>query len=761
VSHDEHSEWSDMASLASSGVTVAVVDQYMTHNHLKSAYPGIPYITRPTTLEVLQSIEDGAAEVAIVALEVASPLIHAHHLDHLRVGANVFADLGELRLGVRKDWPELVSIINKALEKIPAEEMKRVRNKWMAVPISVGSSQKEVWSIVLLTAALLGVVILVVMNWNRQLKKRVTAHTAQLQLQNQRIAYHNEVLETLLVNDLVSNTLNQSLESIIYATSETLKVERVSVWLYSSNRRSINCINLYERPLHRHSSGREWGVSTYPLYFHTLKSGQSLLIEDARKDLRCAELIEEYLIPLDIYSILNIPIRLNEQVTGVICCETTGNSRQWAVDEVNFVASISSFIALVLESDQRRKVEKTLRAHQEGLALTIKQRTHALRLAKEQTDGILASMAEGLVVVDYNGAIERVNPSFERLVGREESVLLGVLVEALFEDGAASEERRLIGGNKGSIPVSMTRAPIQQHRDTPPGEVLMIHDLRDRIKAERTRAEQENQLAYQAGLAEISANVLHNIGNAITTLTGRSEQIDTGLEDLLLIKQQLEQAASLEDVSRLQQGVKQTAVLLGEVVEEDLQESSRAVHVAVAHVAEIIAIQQELAHGNQAINTRFDISRVIHDTLALYQGSHQEQRIKMTVELSPLVEQVLLPKNPFQQVVTNLIKNAREAIQQRRALQGPLDGTIHLQLSPHGEDQFHLSLRDNGIGLEAEQLTTIFQRGVSSKEKGSGFGLHSVATFANALGGTIVAESKGRNQGATMILTLPIEMKKK
>ena len=422
-----------------------------------------------------------------------------------------------------------------------------------------------------------------------------------------------------------------------------------------------------------------------------------------------------------------------------------------------------------LRKDKERSQSELLQIQQQmvsQLELQVVGRTDALNRAKEQaevekqaTDKILDTMSVGLLLIDGDEVIMRTNNTIQVLSGFGEEKLLSSHLTALLKKGDQDHaDYQLHGDSEEKIPVSITRTPIQFSQEGILREVVMIHDLRKRIEEESERAQQDNQLAYQAGMAEIAANVMHNIGNVLTGLTGRSETIDAGLKDLLLIKKGLEKAVELEDVKTLQQGVKRTAVILGEVVEEDLQEGSRAFRVGVDHIAEIIAIQQELVRGSSVINVAFSLKQVIHDLLVLHEESLNKHDIHLDLKLSSEIDQVVLPKNPLMQVLNNLIKNAKEAIEQRRELEGSLTGRVELELSSYGERQFKLTLTDNGIGLLPDQKNSIFQRGVSTKEAGSGFGLHSVATFVSSIEGSIAVESDGVNQGATLILILPVKV---
>lgn len=69
--------------------------------------------------------------------------------------------------------------------------------------------------------------------------------------------------------------------------------------------------------------------------------------------------------------------------------------------------------------------------------------------------------------------------------------------------------------------------------------------------------------------------------------------------------------------------------------------------------------------------------------------------------------------------------------------------------------RLRLAVSDNGVGVSPEQRPGIFRYGYSTKERGSGFGLHATANFVQECGGSIRLESPGPDQGATLILELP------
>jgi len=85
-----------------------------------------------------------------------------------------------------------------------------------------------------------------------------------------------------------------------------------------------------------------------------------------------------------------------------------------------------------------------------------------------------------------------------------------------------------------------------------------------------------------------------------------------------------------------------------------------------------------------------------------------------------------------------------------------LDGTPFIKIKCYLESgSFILEVTDNGIGVEKDKLDAIFRSGYTTKDSGSGLGLHLIANFVGGCGGQIEALSDGIGKGATMRIALP------
>jgi len=101
---------------------------------LKQRYPELKLTDYPDNLSALKAVSFGKADATIAILPVANYLIKNHFINNIGVADEVvgFETTDSLhRFGVRGDWPELVSIINKTIEKLPVDRLNEIEEKWI------------------------------------------------------------------------------------------------------------------------------------------------------------------------------------------------------------------------------------------------------------------------------------------------------------------------------------------------------------------------------------------------------------------------------------------------------------------------------------------------------------------------------------------------------------------------------------------------------------------------------------------------------
>ena len=157
-----------------SGKTLAVPRGFFVQQQLEGDYPEIRQALYDSDEAALQAVANGQADAYIGSLTVASHIIHGRGFSHLRVAAGSPYGDQALSMGYRNDWPELTSIINKALASITEEEKTAIRNKYLAIKFEQGINKTEVLKWALIIGGTAAGVILLFIFWNARLSKEIS-----------------------------------------------------------------------------------------------------------------------------------------------------------------------------------------------------------------------------------------------------------------------------------------------------------------------------------------------------------------------------------------------------------------------------------------------------------------------------------------------------------------------------------------------------------------------------------------------------------
>src|SRR5206468_2013560 len=150
----------------------------------------------------------------------------------------------------------------------------------------------------------------------------------------------------------------------------------------------------------------------------------------------------------------------------------------------------------------------------------------------------------------------------------------------------------------------------------------------------------------------------------------------------------------------------------------------------------------------------------ISDVVEMCRAEAESRKLQVHLNLRANMHYVAADAAKFQQIIWNLLKNATKFT--------PEDGEIAISSSNPSPEVLTITVRDTGIGMESEIMQRIFdpfEQGNRSFERrfgGLGLGLAISKSLAQAHGGTLTAQSDGRNRGSTFLLSMqtisPAEM---
>ena len=282
-------------------------------------------------------------------------------------------------------------------------------------------------------------------------------------------------------------------------------------------------------------------------------------------------------------------------------------------------------------------------------------------------------------------------------------------------------------------------------------------------KLEASRAELV-RTARLAGMSEISAGTLHNVGNVLNSVNVAAklcrdafQRIDAGplrvvLESLQENRGRLDEF--LENDPRGSMLLPAFEAMLARIEQACArgERESVALEEDVDKVASLIS-SLERADARVQLSERFRLEQAIEATLELCLQSVELPALEVERGCSDL-GQVRLDQHRLRDLLMQLVLNALQSLRDA----APAVPRLRVACSLDGLGRIRIEVADNGLGIDPGDQESIFRLGVTTKAGGKGLGLHLAATTAVELGGQLACESAGLGEGATFVLTLPGEV---
>ena len=383
---------------------------------------------------------------------------------------------------------------------------------------------------------------------------------------------------------------------------------------------------------------------------------------------------------------------------------------------------------------------KELKRLRETLERKVLQRTNDLEQIRAKNDAILASIGDGLVVVDKEGKITYINRSFEEMLGWKMPEIIGKSmveivpredangVEVLFKERILTQ---VLLGKKFVADLSNPFYYIRKDKSRFPASSIMSPVILDSkiVGAVEVFRDITKEKEIDKAKTEFVSLASHQLRTPLSTVSWYSEMLLAG------------------DV--------------GEVTPEQKK------------------YLEEIYHGNQRmvdlVNTLLDVSRIemgtftfetkLTDIVKLAQAvidEHKlqirEKRIKFGASFGLKIPLVQTDPKLLRMVMQNLLSNSIKYT--------PEGGRVDISISLGKDKDILLKVVDRGYGIPIDQQDKIFTKlfradnVVGKDTEGTGLGLYIAKSVVEQSGGKIWFESS-ENKGTTFFVTLPINKTKK
>ncbi len=345
-------------------------------------------------------------------------------------------------------------------------------------------------------------------------------------------------------------------------------------------------------------------------------------------------------------------------------------------------------------------------------------------------DSVLSSVTSGVVGLDAAGEVDFLNRSATRMLGLdpardhdrpladavpEFANLFSRLQDGLHE--VVQEEIRVSRG--GRLESLLVRMALRRGNDgAPEGYVVAFDDVTELVSAQR-----------MAAWGDVARRIAHEIKNPLTPIQLSAERI----------KRKYTRLTEGEDAEILEQ-------LTGVIIRQ------------TNDLRRIVDEFSRFARMPEPDRRDHDLARLMRDAVLLQEGALHGAQLSADLPEDPVI--VELDATMISQAVTNLIKNAGEAIESVLEKGAP-DGyvpevRVSMEATP---EQVTIRIADNGIGLPPDR-SRLFEPYVTTRAKGTGLGLPIVKKIIEEHGGTLVltdapAFTPGAPCGALAEIRLP------
>jgi PAS domain S-box-containing protein len=353
----------------------------------------------------------------------------------------------------------------------------------------------------------------------------------------------------------------------------------------------------------------------------------------------------------------------------------------------------------------------------------------------------------GIFAFDSAGKITAMNENFVSIIGSSHEAILNLDIMKLPDPRVTDAMQRCLQGEKvylegeyhsvtadKSTFVSAVFSPLIVEGNTV-GGIAIAEDISEKMKIDAQRKKLEEQLRHSQkleALGRLVGGIAHDFNNILSIISGYTE-------------------------------IAKEKSLMGETINSELDEIKHAVDRSTEIIRQLLTFTRHKQMQPERINLN-DVIRQSRKMLSTLIGENIELRLDLKDDL----EEIIIDRAMFIQIMTNLASNSRDAIRDTGTITITTENkhfdeefcASHPQASPGSYILFKFT--DTGCGISKKDIDKIFEPFYTTKEvgKGTGLGLSIVYSIANEFKGFITVYSEVGTGTTFNIFSRPLLKKK-
>jgi len=343
------------------------------------------------------------------------------------------------------------------------------------------------------------------------------------------------------------------------------------------------------------------------------------------------------------------------------------------------------------------------------------------------TDGIITEVSE--IAIELLGAETKddlVGKNFSRFVPSTEKKNLKEIIERTINEGLAQGvELKIRKKNQSIFPGEVSVTLIQDYDRLPVFFMITLRDISQRKIIEKKQIHADRM----AIIGEMAAGIAHEINQPLNIMS-------LVLDKILLESVKPETMAS-----------------------DFLENKSQIIFENITRMRNIIDHVRSFSKSHSDyVLTAFNINSSIKNAVSMITEQFKHLGINLKLRLEKQIPQILGNTYQFEQVIVNLLINAKDAVIEMKSKQKEFVEMIVVIRSYREKQSIIIEVTDNGIGIAEEDIDNIMLPYYTSKDegKGTGLGLSICYKIIKEMGGTIDIKSN-RIDGTNVKIVLDIQ----
>jgi len=481
---------------------------------------------------------------------------------------------------------------------------------------------------------------------------------------------------------------------------------------YSVNDDGISGI-LYEQ-YHKLHLLSEW-------FFAELDGKHELLIPDTAGMPDDLEMHRSALQTLGIRSLVLLPILGKGELAGCLGFDNIDHPGLWTVEEFKLLITLANLFSSAFH---RKTVEQELIESEE---------IHRI---------LLDATREGIIIIDRQGRITEVSNITLEIFGiaKKEDVngtrFMDFIPSELRKNKGTFFSDKLRKGITQNLELTLLRyngtlfmaevniSLLREGSEEPKGYLTVIRDISERKKMDKQLIHTERM----AGIGVMAAGMAHEINQPLNT-------ISLSMDNLIL------------------------SLNTGSPDKVYLDNKTTKIFNNITRIRNIIDHVRAFSKDHDDyIQSNFNINESIRNAKSMIAEQYEHHGIHLDLNLDGSLPHPIGNTYKFEQVIVNLIINAKDAIEEKENLRGP-GFQKKVEISSKLEDQVVcVEVKDNGIGIDAKDIDKVMLPFYSTKKEGVGTGLGLSISFGiiRDMSGTIEIQSE-RMKGTTIRILIPVK----